>query len=431
MYCVCTQTRLEGAEINTSLLALKEVIRSLERKHGHTPFRGSKLTQVLKDSFVGDKSRTCMIACVSPSHSNCEHTLNTLRYADRVKEHQSSTANANGNNKANEPDTDSEALESAEEVNRPAIRHVRERDDSESPARSIPTIKPKQGIPQLPPQSQPPHQPITSSRSVRSNDDASARAMSSALNKMPNITKGNAAHSASESNLKRPVTTSKARSPPPASDPPRSQNSALANDASMMSVESDYVSSKNRRGSTTASSQPVTAASKANEPTSAQPSTDIPRASGIPGRRRSISDAPKQRPATAPITSPPAKKDTTTTHPNPSQYQTNKEESKDGSPLLSSKLQSTSTSSAPTRELVTKLVDILASHKASIAASVESMKGEMLLVQAMESAEDRDSEIYINELEILLLNKNKCITDLRIKLQKFQMFRQNTNTYVL
>jgi hypothetical protein len=81
------QTRLEGAEINTSLLALKEVIRSLEKKHGHTPFRGSKLTQVLKDSFVGEKSRTCMLACVSPAHSNCEHTLNTLRYADRVKEH--------------------------------------------------------------------------------------------------------------------------------------------------------------------------------------------------------------------------------------------------------------------------------------------------------------------------------------------------------
>lgn len=91
------QTRMEGAEINTSLLALKEVIRSLERKHGHTPFRGSKLTQVLKDSFVGEKTRTCMVACVSPSHSNCEHTLNTLRYADRVKEHQSSNSgNASG-----------------------------------------------------------------------------------------------------------------------------------------------------------------------------------------------------------------------------------------------------------------------------------------------------------------------------------------------
>ena len=60
------QTRMEGAEINTSLLALKEVIRSLRRK-GHTPFRGSKLTQVLKDSFVGSNTHTCMVACRSNS----------------------------------------------------------------------------------------------------------------------------------------------------------------------------------------------------------------------------------------------------------------------------------------------------------------------------------------------------------------------------
>jgi len=60
------QTRMDGAEINKSLLALKECIRALDQNKGHTPFRGSKLTMVLKDSFQGNKCKTVMIANVSP-----------------------------------------------------------------------------------------------------------------------------------------------------------------------------------------------------------------------------------------------------------------------------------------------------------------------------------------------------------------------------
>ncbi|KAI9366701.1 P-loop containing nucleoside triphosphate hydrolase protein [Zopfochytrium polystomum] len=87
------QTRMEGSEINKSLLALKECIRALDQDSKHTPFRQSKLTQVLKDSFIGN-SRTCMIATMSPNNGNSEHSLNTLRYAYRVKEMKSDASTA-------------------------------------------------------------------------------------------------------------------------------------------------------------------------------------------------------------------------------------------------------------------------------------------------------------------------------------------------
>lgn len=80
------QRRMEGAEINKSLLALKECIRALDSGGSHVPYRASKLTLVLKDSFTRMGARTVMICNVSPAASSADHTLNTLRYADRVKE---------------------------------------------------------------------------------------------------------------------------------------------------------------------------------------------------------------------------------------------------------------------------------------------------------------------------------------------------------
>jgi hypothetical protein len=87
------QARQEGSEINKSLLALKECIRALHKMKpnfkGYVPFRASKLTQILRDSFIGKKSQTVMIAMIDPGSISVEHSLNTLRYADRVKEMQS------------------------------------------------------------------------------------------------------------------------------------------------------------------------------------------------------------------------------------------------------------------------------------------------------------------------------------------------------
>jgi len=82
---------MEGAEINKSLLALKECIRALDSRSSHVPFRASKLTMVLRDSFLdAEKSKIVMIVCINPGSTSADHTLNTLRYAQRLKNEGSS-----------------------------------------------------------------------------------------------------------------------------------------------------------------------------------------------------------------------------------------------------------------------------------------------------------------------------------------------------
>ena len=74
----------EGIRINSGLLSLSNVIMSLSRKVRHVPYRESKLTMMLKDSFTG-QSITTMICCVSPSETNTEETLSTLNYSSFAK----------------------------------------------------------------------------------------------------------------------------------------------------------------------------------------------------------------------------------------------------------------------------------------------------------------------------------------------------------
>nr|XP_015832172.2 kinesin-like protein KIF11 isoform X2 [Nothobranchius furzeri] len=74
----------EAGNINQSLLTLGRVITALVEKRPHIPYRESKLTRILQDS-LGGRTKTSIIATVSPSSSNMEETMSTLEYACRAK----------------------------------------------------------------------------------------------------------------------------------------------------------------------------------------------------------------------------------------------------------------------------------------------------------------------------------------------------------
>ncbi|KAL8129765.1 hypothetical protein V2J09_018920 [Rumex salicifolius] len=74
----------EAGEINKSLLTLGRVINALVEHSVHIPYRDSKLTRLLRDS-LGGKTKTCIIATISPSAHCLEETLSTLDYAHRAK----------------------------------------------------------------------------------------------------------------------------------------------------------------------------------------------------------------------------------------------------------------------------------------------------------------------------------------------------------
>ncbi|XP_015435263.1 PREDICTED: bipolar kinesin KRP-130-like [Dufourea novaeangliae] len=74
----------EAGSINQSLLTLGRVITALVEKTPHIPYRESKLTRLLQES-LGGRTRTSIIATVSPASINLEETLSTLDYAHRAK----------------------------------------------------------------------------------------------------------------------------------------------------------------------------------------------------------------------------------------------------------------------------------------------------------------------------------------------------------
>ncbi|KAJ3360592.1 kinesin motor protein cin8 [Allomyces arbusculus] len=74
----------EAGMINQSLLTLGRVINALVEKSCHIPYRESKLTRLLQDS-LGGRTKTCIIATVSPARCNLEESQSTIDYVHRAK----------------------------------------------------------------------------------------------------------------------------------------------------------------------------------------------------------------------------------------------------------------------------------------------------------------------------------------------------------
>ena len=74
----------ELKNINLSLTTLGKVIKLLSQGSTFVPYRDSKLTRLLQDSFAGG-TKTALIATVSPSIHSVDETISTLKFADRAR----------------------------------------------------------------------------------------------------------------------------------------------------------------------------------------------------------------------------------------------------------------------------------------------------------------------------------------------------------
>lgn len=79
------QERRESRQINSDLLALKEVMRAWSQRQKRVPFRSSTLTMVLREHFAGAKQgSSAVVVTVSPALGQFAATLNALKYASLV-----------------------------------------------------------------------------------------------------------------------------------------------------------------------------------------------------------------------------------------------------------------------------------------------------------------------------------------------------------
>ncbi|XP_024025374.1 kinesin-like protein KIN-10A isoform X1 [Morus notabilis] len=79
------EAKMQTAKINQGNIALKRVVESIANGDSHVPFRDSKLTMLLQDSFEDDKSKILMILCANPDPKEIHKTISTLEYGAKAK----------------------------------------------------------------------------------------------------------------------------------------------------------------------------------------------------------------------------------------------------------------------------------------------------------------------------------------------------------
>jgi kinesin family protein 2/24 len=80
------QSRKDATEINSTIFALKECFRVMRSSKGQQPpYRDSLLTRVLADSFASEHALIVAIGTVSPSASDTEHSIGTLRALQQLQ----------------------------------------------------------------------------------------------------------------------------------------------------------------------------------------------------------------------------------------------------------------------------------------------------------------------------------------------------------